>query len=115
LSHFLLFFFSSRRRHTRFSRDWSSDVCSSDLMRMHVYVLRRFLATIPTLFLMLTFVFFLVRVVPGDPAIAILGDSASQDALERFREQMGLKDPLHVQYFRFLADKIGRASCRERV
>src|SRR5690606_39756623 len=28
-----LFFFSSRRRHTRFSRDWSSDVCSSDLSR----------------------------------------------------------------------------------
>src|SRR5690606_40686747 len=28
---FCLFFFSSRRRHTRFSRDWSSDVCSSDL------------------------------------------------------------------------------------
>src|SRR5690606_40302389 len=29
----LFFFFSSRRRHTRFSRDWSSDVCSSDLYR----------------------------------------------------------------------------------
>src|SRR5690606_39998086 len=29
---FLMFFFSSRRRHTRFSRDWSSDVCSSDLV-----------------------------------------------------------------------------------
>src|SRR5690606_40170842 len=29
---FLFFFFSSRRRHTRFSRDWSSDVCSSDLL-----------------------------------------------------------------------------------
>src|SRR5690606_21757265 len=29
--HVLFFFFSSRRRHTRFSRDWSSDVCSSDL------------------------------------------------------------------------------------
>src|SRR5690606_39660102 len=28
---YLVFFFSSRRRHTRFSRDWSSDVCSSDL------------------------------------------------------------------------------------
>src|SRR5690606_39327464 len=28
-----MFFFSSRRRHTRFSRDWSSDVCSSDLCR----------------------------------------------------------------------------------
>src|SRR5690606_40493274 len=30
---FIFFFFSSRRRHTRFSRDWSSDVCSSDLNR----------------------------------------------------------------------------------
>src|SRR5690606_22933265 len=30
----LLFFFSSRRRHTRFSRDWSSDVCSSDLLHV---------------------------------------------------------------------------------
>src|SRR5690606_39686832 len=29
------FFFSSRRRHTRFSRDWSSDVCSSDLAKTH--------------------------------------------------------------------------------
>src|SRR5690606_40388232 len=29
----VMFFFSSRRRHTRFSRDWSSDVCSSDLQR----------------------------------------------------------------------------------
>src|SRR2546422_5903676 len=31
----LLFFFSSRRRHTRCSRDWSSDVCSSDLLHSH--------------------------------------------------------------------------------
>src|SRR5690606_39641432 len=31
VSYYFLFFFSSRRRHTRFSRDWSSDVCSSDL------------------------------------------------------------------------------------
>src|SRR5690554_7071515 len=36
-----LFFFSSRRRHTRCGRDWSSDVCSSDLMSgFHVSVLR---------------------------------------------------------------------------
>src|SRR5690606_5841343 len=33
--HFHLFFFSSRRRHTIFSRDWSSDVCSSDLLTYH--------------------------------------------------------------------------------
>src|SRR5205809_3951423 len=35
------FFFSSRRRHTRCSRDWSSDVCSSDLTRTRDYVIRR--------------------------------------------------------------------------
>src|SRR5690606_39382963 len=34
---FILFFFSSRRRHTRFSRDWSSDVCSSDLYSPKFY------------------------------------------------------------------------------
>src|SRR2546421_4279246 len=34
-----LFFFSSRRRHTRSDRDWSSDVCSSDLLPAHVYQL----------------------------------------------------------------------------
>src|SRR5690606_34824592 len=34
---FLFFFFSSRRRHTRFSRDWSSDVCSSDLTQLVEY------------------------------------------------------------------------------
>src|SRR5690606_41130736 len=33
-----VFFFSSRRRHTRFSRDWSSDVCSSDLYRGEIKV-----------------------------------------------------------------------------
>src|SRR5690606_20862915 len=36
-----LFFFSSRRRHTRFSRDWSSDVCSSDLAAVDPLELRR--------------------------------------------------------------------------
>src|SRR5690606_39192617 len=33
-----VFFFSSRRRHTRFSRDWSSDVCSSDLQQAHTLI-----------------------------------------------------------------------------
>src|SRR6201996_4835401 len=35
-----LFFFSSRRRHTRFDCDWSSDVCSSDLIRAALWTLR---------------------------------------------------------------------------
>src|SRR6266511_5020534 len=35
---YYIFFFSSRRRHTRFSRDWSSDVCSSDLLELVVLI-----------------------------------------------------------------------------
>src|SRR5690606_4726002 len=38
ICHALYFFFSSRRRHTRFSRDWSSDVCSSDLTSKEVLI-----------------------------------------------------------------------------
>src|SRR5690606_41031290 len=40
---YYIFFFSSRRRHTRFSRDWSSDVCSSDLPRPAPEALMRIL------------------------------------------------------------------------
>src|SRR5712675_2873205 len=39
IGYFFFFFFSSRRRHTRCSRDWSSDVCSSDLLLAEVDVL----------------------------------------------------------------------------
>src|SRR5690606_40829933 len=46
------FFFSSRRRHTRFSRDWSSDVCSSDLDRYDLPALARFLAQVCAALLM---------------------------------------------------------------
>jgi ABC-type dipeptide/oligopeptide/nickel transport system permease component len=52
----------------------------------------------------LTVVFFVVRVIPGDPATAALGDYASQEAVDAMRERMGLNDPLYVQYFRFLGD-----------
>lgn len=66
------------------------------------YVLRRMLLAIPTLLLMLTVIFVLVRLVPGDPAITILGDQASEDALQRLRAQLGLDQPMHIQYLQFL-------------
>jgi ABC-type dipeptide/oligopeptide/nickel transport system permease component len=64
----------------------------------------RFALAIPTMLAVLTLVFFVVRVIPGDPATAALGDYASQEAVEAMRERMGLNDPLYVQYFRFLGD-----------
>jgi ABC-type dipeptide/oligopeptide/nickel transport system permease component len=50
----------------------------------------------------LTLVFLLVRLAPGDPAVAALGDYASREAVEKMRERMGLNAPLWLQYIRFL-------------
>ncbi|MBS7704723.1 ABC transporter permease [Chelatococcus asaccharovorans] len=69
---------------------------------MLTFILKRLLVAIPTLLGVLTVVFFVVRVAPGDPAIVILGESASAPALETLREQLGLNRPLIEQYFSFL-------------
>lgn len=66
------------------------------------YLATRFALAIPTMLAVLTLVFFVVRVIPGDPATAALGDYASEEAVEALRERMGLNEPLHVQYFQFL-------------
>ena len=71
---------------------------------MASYILKRLMSTIPTLFGILTIVFVMIRIAPGDPALAILGDNASQEALDAFRERMGLNDPMIVQYWDFLKD-----------
>lgn len=71
---------------------------------MSSYVLRRVLQSIPILIVVLTLVFVVVRILPGDPAIAALGDYASKEAVEALREQMGLNTPLWLQYLRFLGD-----------
>ena len=69
---------------------------------MFNYVLRRILQSIPILFVVLTLVFVVVRILPGDPAVAALGDYASKDAVQALRERMGLNAPLWLQYLRFL-------------
>src|SRR6185369_9825091 len=66
------------------------------------YFLKRLLAAIPTLIAVLTVVFLLVRVVPGDPAQTILGDQATAQALAALRVRLGLDRPLYVQYFEFV-------------
>ena len=68
------------------------------------YAVRRLLLAIPTLFTMLTMVFVLVRLVPGDAAMAMLGDHASAAALKALRAQLGLDQPISVQYLHFLSN-----------
>jgi ABC-type dipeptide/oligopeptide/nickel transport system permease component len=53
-----------------------------------------------------TIVFLVVRVIPGDPAVAALGDYASKEAVEALRQQMGLNEPLPLQYVHFLGNLV---------
>ena len=68
------------------------------------YEIRRIINTIPIIFIVLTLVFFIIRLMPGDPATAVLGDYASKEAVNALREQMGLNRPIMVQYFSYLID-----------
>ncbi|MGH2533258.1 MAG: ABC transporter permease [Thermomicrobiales bacterium] len=71
---------------------------------MFRHIIRRLLLAIPTLFAVLTVIFIIVRVAPGDPATAALGDYASAEAVEARREALGLNEPLWKQYLTFLGD-----------
>ena len=66
------------------------------------YIIRRLLLAIPILIAVVTLVFFVVRMAPGDPAQVILGDSASQESLTALRAELGLDRPMLVQYGEFL-------------
>ncbi len=69
---------------------------------MITYIARRALAGIPTLWGVATVVFVMARLLPGDPARVIAGLLASPEDVERIRHQMGLDQPLGVQYLDFL-------------
>ncbi|MBI2526081.1 MAG: ABC transporter permease [Candidatus Rokubacteria bacterium] len=56
--------------------------------------------------LILTIVFFVLRVLPGDPAYAILGSDATAESLEQVRTSLGLNRPIGVQYVSFLRDML---------
>ncbi|MBN9453342.1 MAG: ABC transporter permease [Bosea sp.] len=71
---------------------------------MMAYTIRRLILAMPTLLVMLTAIFVLVRLVPGDAASVILGDQASTEALAALRTKLGLDRPLYVQYLTFLGD-----------
>ncbi len=73
---------------------------------MITFALRRLLATIPTLLVVTLLVFGLVRLLPGDPARLMLGESANPQAIAELRSQMGLDRPIMVQYAAWLADVV---------
>lgn len=66
------------------------------------FTYRRVLGTIPTLIIVITFVFFFVRLIPGDPARLVAGEQATQQDVEAVRVQLGLDRPIAVQYIRYI-------------
>jgi peptide/nickel transport system permease protein len=71
-------------------------------MKYLVYILRRMVALIPVLLGISFIVFFLIRLIPGDPAATLLGSHATPDAVRALRAQLGLTEPLWRQYLTFL-------------
>ncbi len=65
-------------------------------------VIRRLLIAIPTLLVFSVMIFLMMYLVPGDPVLLYTGRLASVEIQERAREQLGLNQPLHIQYWKFL-------------
>lgn len=70
-------------------------------MNRWLYMLARILQMIPTLVVIMILVFALVRLLPGNPAVAILGDRVTDEAVERVNRELGLDKPLPVQFWAF--------------
>ena len=68
------------------------------------YILRRLLQLVPVLLGISLLVFIFLHLIPGDPAVTMLGDRATPDAVEKLRERMGLNEPLPLQYLSFLGN-----------
>ena len=71
---------------------------------MFSYVIRKILYSVPVIWGVVTVVFILMAVVPGDPARLMMGQRGDPATLARIRADLGLDLPLHRQYFRFLGD-----------
>jgi peptide/nickel transport system permease protein len=71
-------------------------------MRYLLYIVRRLITLIPVLFGISVVVFFLIQLIPGDPAVTLLGNHATPQAVAALHQQMGLDHPLWRQYVTFL-------------
>lgn len=77
---------------------------------MHRYILRRILQMVPVLILVSIIIFSIMHALPGDPAELMLqgaeGGAVSPERIAELHALMGLDDPLHVQYFRFISNAV---------
>jgi peptide/nickel transport system permease protein/oligopeptide transport system permease protein len=67
------------------------------------YVIKRLLSTVPVLIGISLLLFFMLRMLPGDPAQVLAGQMATPEEIETIRTQLGLDRPIHIQYASFLS------------
>ncbi|GAY26646.1 ABC transporter permease [Desulfurococcaceae archaeon AG1] len=67
-----------------------------------VYIVKRVLLVLPTLIGVITMIFFLVRILPGDPTHLLAGEQASPEIIERLKAEFGLDRPIYEQYILYL-------------
>lgn len=72
----------------------------NDMLR---YIIKRLLGMIPTLFIVITLVFFFVRMIPGDPARLVAGEQATAEDVAQVRQDLGLDQPITVQYGKYVS------------
>lgn len=70
------------------------------------YVLRRLVSTMPVLLVVAIIVFLIIRLAPGDPALAMAGDGATSEDLARLRAALGIDQPLWYQFWVWLLQLI---------
>ena len=71
-------------------------------MRLTRYIITRVLLTIPMVFILLTILFVILRLMPGDPVSSMLGGHAPERVIEQKKEELGLNRPMAVQYVDYL-------------
>ncbi len=70
------------------------------------YILTRIVLTLPMVFILGSLVFLIMRVIPGDPVRSQLGPKGTAEMIQNIRQQLGLNDPMIVQYGRFLGNMV---------
>jgi len=70
------------------------------------YILTRIVMTLPMVFILGSLVFLIMRIIPGDPVRSQLGPKGTPEMVQQIRQQLGLNDPLIVQYGRFLGQMV---------
>lgn len=71
---------------------------------MLTYIVRRLIQTVPVIFGVILVVFLIMQMVPGDPAVLIAGDGASEETVQAIRHDLGLDRPLPLQYIQYVLD-----------